>query len=655
MTAEARGGDPQQLQLQLGPRVVVIADLDDDSDSSPSEEEQPRWTAAARSTQLPAEYWNIQKLVRYMKAGNQTATVLALCCLKDHDLTTEVNQMAIRDIGGLEVLVNLLETNDPKCMLGALSVLSEVSDNAEVRRGVTDLGGVPLLVGMLSLPSRDLQLLAAQTIAHVARVRKARKYVRRFGGIPKLVDLLDVRRAALVTPVDELQPDDRPQVLVARAGAQALWSLSQSARNRDAMRRAGVMRLLAALIQSVHLDVVVPIMGTLQQCASESKYQLGIRTEGMIPDLVRHLSTDNMELKKHCASAIFKCAEDEQTRALVRQSGGLDPLVALAKSPAAAADKPLLAAVTGAIWKCARCPDNVRRLDELGAVSALVALLADESEEVLTNVVGALAECCKFPDNRAALLSHDGIPPLVALLNGTNPALLRNVALVLGECSHEMDSIEVIDKLDGIRLLWSLLKNPDTEVQANAAWALCPCIQNAKNAGEMVRSFVGGLELIVSLLGSDDTRVLACVSAAIAVIALDRENLAVVTDHGMVPMLARLVLTDEDRLRQHLAEAIANCCGWKDNCRELGRLGAIPPLVSYMTSRDGGVHRATARALFQLSADPFNCTAMHRSGVVKYLLETIGSPDEKLQEASAGCLSNIRKLALSADRFKYSA
>lgn len=49
------------------------------------------------------------------QAGNQTATIVALACLKDHDLTTEINQMAIRDIGGLEVLINLLETDDFKC------------------------------------------------------------------------------------------------------------------------------------------------------------------------------------------------------------------------------------------------------------------------------------------------------------------------------------------------------------------------------------------------------------------------------------------------------------------------------------------------------------------------------------------------------------
>ena len=66
------------------------------------------------------------------------------------------------------------------------------------------------------------------------------------------------------------------------------------------------------------------------------------------------------------------------------------------------------------------------------------------------------------------------------------------------------------------------------------------CLQDA---GEMVRSFVGGLELIVSLLKSDDKEVLASVCAAIANIANDEENLAVITDHGVVPMLAGLTNT----------------------------------------------------------------------------------------------------------------
>lgn len=94
----------------------------------------------------------------------------------------------------------------------------------------------------------------------------------------------------------------------------------------------------------------------------------------------------------------------------------------------------------------------------------------------------------------------------------------EKTAMTLGDC------MSIIDRLDGVRLLWSLLKSPSHSVQASAAWAICPCIENAKDAGEMVRSFVGGLELIVSLLKSDNVDVLASVCAAIAKIAQDGKN-----------------------------------------------------------------------------------------------------------------------------------
>lgn len=42
---------------------------------------------------------------------------------------------------------------------------------------------------------------------------------------------------------------------------------------------------------------------------------------------------------------------------------------------------------------------------------------------------------------------------------------------------------------------------------------------------------------------------------------------------------------------------------------------------------------------------------MHESGVVPFLLKAVASTDEKLQEAAAGCLGNIRKLALEAETY----
>lgn len=64
-----------------------------------------------------------------------------------------------------------------------------------------------------------------------------------------------------------------------------------------------------------------------------------------------------------------------------------------------------------------------------------------------------------------------------------------------------------------------------------------------QDSGELVRSFVGGLELIVGLLKSTETEVLASVCAALAKIAQDEENLGVITDHGVVPLLAKLTNT----------------------------------------------------------------------------------------------------------------
>lgn len=81
------------------------------------------------------------------------------------------------------------------------------------------------------------------------------------------------------------------------------------------------------------------------------------------------------------------------------------------------------------------------------------------------------------------------------------------------------------------------------------------------------------------------------------------ENLAVITDHGVVPMLGKLTNTRNDKLRKHLAEAIARCCHWGNNRVAFGSASAVAPLVKYLKSPDEEVHRSTARALHQLSMD----------------------------------------------------
>lgn len=60
----------------------------------------------------------------------------------------------------------------------------------------------------------------------------------------------------------------------------------------------------------------------------------------------------------HAAICWIQCAEDKTTRDLVRQFGGLKPLVILLKETE---NKQLLAATTGAIWKCSISMENVAK------------------------------------------------------------------------------------------------------------------------------------------------------------------------------------------------------------------------------------------------------------------------------------------------------
>lgn len=59
---------------------------------------------------------------------------------------------------------------------------------------------------------------------------------------------------------------------------------------------------------------------------------------------------------------------------------------------------------------------------------------------------------------------------------------------------------------------------------------------------EVVRSLVGGIELLVSLLESESEAVLSAVCAAIARIARDPQNLAIMTDYGAVTSLSKLAV-----------------------------------------------------------------------------------------------------------------
>lgn len=253
----------------------------EESSAESDEEEELAERGRQDQSDLPPEYWQIQKLVKYLKGGNQTATIIALCSMRDFNLAQEACQFAIRDVGGLEVLINLLDTEDIKCKIGSLQILKEISKNPYIRRSIADLGGLQTMVKILTEQDKDLRCLAAETIANVAKFKRARKVVRQNNGIRMLVGLLESVKANLQHAANDHKGIKTPghhsysqselakDIEIARCGASALWSLSKSKKNKHEMRRSGVIPLLASLLKSPHESICIPVVGTLQECASE--------------------------------------------------------------------------------------------------------------------------------------------------------------------------------------------------------------------------------------------------------------------------------------------------------------------------------------------------------------------------------------------------
>lgn len=68
------------------PTKLVESDESDSTDVITSSDEEDRWKdKKCVADDLPSDYWSIQKLIKYVKAGNTTATMVSLCCLKDYD------------------------------------------------------------------------------------------------------------------------------------------------------------------------------------------------------------------------------------------------------------------------------------------------------------------------------------------------------------------------------------------------------------------------------------------------------------------------------------------------------------------------------------------------------------------------------------------
>lgn len=551
------------------------------------------------------DYWLVNKLVRYLKAGNPTATYIALAMIRDLELGREAILYFLLNAGAIIVLINLLTTNDLKCQCGAMQILKILSTNDRMAFEIIKEGGVVSLIKNLSELDDDAKCLAADCLANLSKLKIARSIIRRRNGIHKLITVLAFahvsikqnthlmkRKRTLIVSrkvrenihSDALKMSKNYELI--KSVSYALYALSKDVINHYIMLKHGIILLLSNIIKTTTNEkCLFWLIALLDNCAATDKYVTAITTEHMIEYLVNLLQqTNDIKLRVHLIGIFSKCSKDPTlcnalkgnviselcelaAKTIIGQSSSssssskvnLHQTISLNQSGSNTLinelNEKLIRNIAGTISGCCiHSSKTIEYLMKSKIIEKLIVILKiyinensykkSFSDETIINITKTLNVSVYLQENRKKLLNLNAFEILVKLLQANNNhEIIINTCYILGLCSLDSDCLNAIYKLDVIRLVWSLLRNRNVKVQEAACWFLYVCIERIKNFGELVRNLTGGIELLVSLLDyKTNINVLAYGCAALSKITIDNDNLAVVTDYKVANKLIHLVL-----------------------------------------------------------------------------------------------------------------
>ena len=587
------------------------------------------------------DYWNIMKPMKeFVRHATDPLNTTLQDVSRNPNLKETVGQRAVLDAGAIPAILDVLRirqaqhTVDAKQgqqAVAAVHILSQITLSPNVRVNLANDDAVKVLLDMLRKEEKPLMRGLLTTLANCCHNTKFRELLIKHEGVEPLTYQMKTELGAQVCYV--------------------LWTLNRSEQSTQVMIKnhvlSGLDRYIGPTAEKASEELMLNMTRLLHSIASYDEETANQLTQHQIQFFCQGLQSQNPELIAWSARAftIFKISDDlqkgfqsvEGPQKLVKTLDHKDPIVIMAGLEAIS--------VVGQIKKL--CDVIVA---SCGVLSRLQNLWKHENLEVKKLVLKAVGVLTSHITCAKWTVKQNIMPDLVEYLHSTDPEFVIYSAKAIGPCCSEPENLRKLMDLNGVRILWSLMKSPVSGVQAAATRALVPFLQS-ETAPTVVRTFVDGLDLLVGLLKSDDPEVQASACMAISEVGRDRENLAVMTDLGLVELLSRLLATKLDSVRKPLADAIGVSANWGNNRRRFGEEGAVDPLVSYLRppSENKEVHAATAKALKALSEDAENSSRLRHAGVVDYLLIMVESKDPDLQMAAAVAIRNIRTNCVRTD------
>nr|GLL34479.1 protein ARABIDILLO 1-like [Ipomoea trifida] len=360
---------------------------------------------------------------------------------------------AVMQDGGIRLLLNLAKCWQEGIQSEAAKAIANLSMNTNVAKTVAEEGGISILTDLARSVNRLVAEEAAGGLWNLSVGEEHKASIAETGGLKALVNLIFkwsvsggegvLERAA--GALANLAADDSCSMEIASVGGvHALVTLAQKCKAEGVQEQAA--RALANL--AAHGD------------SNNNNASVG-QEAGALEALVILTRSLHDGVRQEAAGALWNLSFDDRNREAIAATGGVEALVALAKS-CSNASPALQERAAGALWGLSVSETNSIAIGQEGGIPPLIALARVEAEDVHETAAGALWNLAFNSGNALRIVEEGGVPALVHLCSTSVSKMARFMAALA--LAYIFDG-----RMDEVALLGSASENASKSVNLRGA------------------------------------------------------------------------------------------------------------------------------------------------------------------------------------------
>ncbi|KAJ7709152.1 armadillo-type protein [Mycena metata] len=546
---------------------------------------------------------------------------------------------AVVSVHPCERLVALLG-GDVDVVTGACCALYRVCRELDGAKAAVEAGALKIVRELLKSQDTEVQIWAAWFFAEVASHSSMREAVVTVQPGAHLVALLSDANVNVVKgacfAVFQISCDRNGATLIAEAGALAFLkqlleshdedvqmyacsALGQLAFHSSTQAAVVAVQPGAHLFSDSHMKVVKGACYTLSHISRKLDGAKAAVEAGALEIVQQLLESQDAEVRRWAAGFFTEVAFHPQTRRAVLAVQPCARLVALLGD----GDGDVVTGACCALYQVCRELDGARAAVEAGALKTVEQLLKSHDKDVRTHACSALGQLASHSSTRAAVVAVQPWAHLVALLSDANVNVVKAACYAVSHISRDRDGATLVVEAGAPEFLKQLLQSLDKDVRSHACWALGQLASHSSTRAAVVAVQPGAH--LVALLSDANVNVVKAACYAVSHISRDRDGATPVVEARVPKFLKQLLqLLDKD-VRSHACWALGQLAS---HSSARAAVVAVQPgvhLVALLSDANVNVVKAACYAVSQISSDQDGATPITEAGAPVFLKQLLES------------------------------